>query len=144
MKLDLKKMAGVISGRDTNGPEDPRIVALNKKLAEQNLMYDPLSKTVKMIGSKGNPMKQKEMQEKMVDTMYSLNMKPEQFADIPGFKMSYQQGERVVPETGGALKELLVKEGVMQMNPKTGDVSMTEKGLEMKRKGLLSKYRMEF
>jgi len=142
MKLDLSRLASAIATK--NGPEDPRIAALNKKLAEQGLFYDEKSKSVKMIASKGNPMKQKEMQEKMVNTMFSLNMKPEQFADIPGFKRTYEQGSQVVPETGGALKELLVKEGIMSVNPKTGDFSITEKGMDMRKKGLLSKYKMEF
>jgi hypothetical protein len=37
---------------------------------------------------------------------------------------------------------MLIKQGIMAMNPKTGDVSMTEKGMAMNKKGLLSKYKI--
>lgn len=143
MKLDLKKISVAIASKSSNGSGDP-IDEVNKKLAEQGLYYDKMSKTVKMIASKGNPMNQKQMQEKMVEVVNSLNIKPERLSDIPGFSKTYQQGSQIAPETGKDLKELLVKEGIMSIDKKTGDMSITEKGIEMRKKGLLGKYKMEF
>ena len=74
----------------------------------------------------------------------SLNMSPEQMRDLPGFEKSYDRMMQQVPESGDELKEMLIKQGIMAMNPKTGDVSITQKGREMNKKGLLSKYKMEF
>jgi hypothetical protein len=145
MKLDLKRMAGAIAASAENGPGDP-IEELNKKLAAQNLYYDKASKTVKRLPDAS--MNRKNMENKVADAMYqanmkqSLNMTPEQMSDLPGFQKSYERLMQQVPETSDALKNLLVKEGIMAMNPKTGDVSITEKGIAMNKKGLLSKYKM--
>jgi len=142
MKLDLKRMAGAIAA---NG--DP-IEELNKKLAAQNLYYDKASKTVKRLPDAS--MNRKNMENKVADAMYqtnmkqSLNMSPEQMRDLPGFERSYERMMQQVPESGDALKEMLIKKGIMAMNPKTGDVSITQKGRDMNKKGLLSKYKMEF
>lgn len=145
MKLDLKRMAGAIAANAENGPGDP-IDELNKKLAAQGLYYDKASKTVKKMTDMN--VNRKNIEGKVVDAMYqagmkqSLNMTPEQMSDLPGFQKSYDRLMQQVPETGDALKNLLVKEGIMAMNPKTGDVSITEKGIAMNKKGLLSKYKM--
>jgi hypothetical protein len=144
MKLDLKRMAGAIAA---NGPGDP-IEELNKKLAAQNLYYDKVSKTVKRLPDAS--MNRKNLENKVADAMYqtnmkqSLNMSPEQMRDLPGFEKSYDRMMQQVPESGEDLKEMLIKQGIMAMNPKTGDVSMTQKGRDMNKKGLLSKYKMEF
>jgi hypothetical protein len=145
MKLDLKRMAGAIAANAENGPGDP-IDELNKKLAAQGLYYDKASKTVKKMTDMN--VNRKNIEGKVADAMYqasmkqSLNMTPEQMSDLPGFQKSYERLMQQVPETGDALKNLLVKEGIMAMNPKTGDVSITEKGIAMNKKGLLSKYKM--
>jgi hypothetical protein len=145
MKLDLKRMAGAIAASAENGPGDP-IEELNKKLAAQNLYYDKASKTVKRLPDAS--MNRKNIENKAADAMYqanmkqSLNMSPEQMRDLPGFEKSYDRMMQQVPETGDALKEMLIKQGIMAMNPKTGDVSMTEKGVAMNKKGLLSKYKI--
>jgi hypothetical protein len=145
MKLDLKRMAGAIAANAENGPGDP-IDELNKKLAAQGLYYDKASKTVKKMTDMN--VNRKNIEGKVADAMYqasmkqSLNMTPEQMSDLPGFQKSYDRLMQQVPETGDALKNLLVKEGIMAMNPKTGDVSITEKGIAMNKKGLLSKYKM--
>jgi hypothetical protein len=145
MKLDLKRMAGAIAASAENGPGDP-IEELNKKLAAQNLYYDKASKTVKRLPDAS--MNRKNIENKAADAMYqantkqSLNMSPEQMRDLPGFEKSYDRMMQQVPESGDALKEMLIKQGIMAMNPKTGDVSMTEKGMAMNKKGLLSKYKI--
>jgi hypothetical protein len=145
MKLDLKRMAGAIAANAENGPGDP-IDELNKKLAAQGLYYDKASKTVKKMTDMN--VNRKNIEGKVADAMYqasmkqSLNMTPEQMSDLPGFQKSYERLMQQVPETGDSLKNLLVKEGIMAMNPKTGDVSITEKGIAMNKKGLLSKYKM--
>ena len=147
MKLDLKKIAGAIASNGSNGPGDP-IEELNKKLAAQNLYYDKTSKTVKRLPDAS--MNRKNIEGKAAEAMYqantrqSLNISPEQMRDLPGFEKSYDRMMQQVPETGSALKSLLLKEGIMAMNPKTGDVSITQKGKDMNRRGLLSKYKMEF
>jgi DNA repair ATPase RecN len=147
MKLDLKRMAGAIAANAENGPGDP-IEELNKKLAAQNLYYDKVSKTVKRLPDAS--MNRKNIENKVADAMYqtnmkqSLNMSPEQMRDLPGFEKSYDRMMQQVPESGDELKEMLIKQGIMAMNPKTGDVSITQKGREMNKKGLLSKYKMEF
>jgi hypothetical protein len=145
MKLDLKRMAGAIAANAENGPGDP-IEELNKKLAAQNLYYDKASKTVKRLPDAS--MNRKNMENKVADAMYqasmkqSLNMSPEQMRDLPGFEKSYDRMMQQVPESGDDLKEMLIKQGIMAMNPKTGDVSMTDKGMAMNKKGLLSKYKI--
>lgn len=147
MKLDLKKMASSIAASGSNGPGDP-IEEINKKLAEQGLYYDKVSKTVKKM-TDGN-VNRKNIESKSADAMYqtatkqSLNISPEQMRDLPGFEKSYDRIMQQVPESGAALKDLLVKQGIMAMNPKTGDVSLTSKGADMNKKGLLSKYKMNF
>lgn len=146
MKLDLKRMAGAIAANAENGPGDP-IDELNKKLADQGLYFDKSSKTVKSIPGWS---KQKQIQGKANDAMYSSLMdgsvgnKLEQFADVPGFKATYDRFLRQTPETGDALKSLLIKEGIMALNPKSGDLYMTEKGADMNKKGLLTKYKLQF
>ena len=145
MKLDLKRMAGAIAANAENGPGDP-IDELNKKLAAQGLYYDKVSKTVKRMPD--GSMTRKNIENKVADATYESLMKGstgntiEQFADIPGFKATYDRFARQRPETGEALKELLIKDGVMAM--KNGDFFMTEKGRDMNRKGLLTKYKMQF
>jgi hypothetical protein len=145
MKLDLKKMASVISG--SNGPGDP-IDEINKKLAAQGLYYDKASKTVKKM-TDGN-VNRKNVESKVADAMYqaatqqSMNISPEQMRDLPGFEKSYNRIMQQVPESGSALKDMLVKQGIMEMNPMTGDIALTRKGMDMNKKGLLSKYKMQF
>lgn len=145
MKLDLKKMASAIAA--SNGPGDP-IDEINKKLAGQGLYYDKVSKTVKKM-TDGN-VNRKNIESKAADAMYqantrqSLNITPEQMRNLPGFEKSYDRLMQQVPESGAALKDLLVKQGIMAMNPKTGDVALTSKGMDMNKKGLLSKYKMNF
>lgn len=130
MKLDLKRMAGAIAANAENGPGDP-IDELNKKLAAQGLYYDKVSKSVKRMPDAN--MTRKNLENKASDAMYESVMKGsigntlEQFADVPGFRSSYDRLARQRPETGEALKELLIKEGVMAM--KNGDMLMTEKGV---------------
>lgn len=144
MKLDLKKMASAIA---TNGPGDP-IDEINKKLASQGLYYDKVSKTVKKM-TDGN-VSRKNMESKAADAMYqantrqSLNISPEQMRGLPGFEKSYDRMMQQVPESGGALQDILMKQGIMEMNPMTGDIALTKKGMDMNKKGLLSKYKMQF
>lgn len=144
MKLDLKKMASAIAA---NGPGDP-IDEINKKLAGQGLYYDKASKTVKKM-SDGN-VSRKNMESKAADAMYqantrqSLNISPEQMRGLPGFEKSYNRMMQQVPESGGALQDMLMKQGIMEMNPMTGDIALTKKGMDMNKKGLLSKYKMQF
>lgn len=144
MKLDLKKMASAIAA---NGPGDP-IDEINKKLAGQGLYYDKASKTVKKM-SDGN-VSRKDMESKAADAMYqantrqSLNISPEQMRGLPGFEKSYNRMMQQVPESGGALQDMLMKQGIMEMNPMTGDIALTKKGMDMNKKGLLSKYKMQF
>jgi hypothetical protein len=143
MKLDLKKMASAIAG--SNG--DP-IDEINKKLAAQGLYYDKASKTVKKM-TDGN-VSRKNVESKVADAMYqantrqSLNISPEQMRDLPGFEKSYERMMQQVPESGGALQNMLMKQGIMEMNPMTGDIALTKKGMDMNKKGLLSKYKMQF
>ena len=147
MKLDLKKMASAIAANGSNGPGDP-IDEINKKLAGQGLYYDKVSKTVKRM-TDGN-VNRKNIEGKAADAMYqantmqSLNITPEQMRDLPGFEKSYDRLMQQVPESGAALKDLLVKQGIMAMNPMTGDVALTSKGMDMNKKGLLSKYKLNF
>lgn len=144
MKLDLKKMASAIAA---NGPGDP-IDEINKKLASQGLYYDKASKTVKKM-TDGN-VSRKNMESKAADAMYqantrqSLNISPEQMRGLPGFEKSYDRMMQQVPESGGALQDMLMKQGIMEMNPMTGDIALTKKGMDMNKKGLLSKYKMQF
>lgn len=144
MKLDLKKMASAIAA---NGPGDP-IDEINKKLAGQGLYYDKASKTVKKM-SDGN-VNRKNIESKAADAMYqsvtkqSMNISPEEMRDLPGFQKSYDRLMQQVPESGSALKEMLLKKGIMEMNPMTGDVALTKRGMDMNKKGLLSKYKMQF
>lgn len=144
MKLDLKKMASAIAA---NGPGDP-IDEINKKLAAQGLYYDKASKTVKKMAD-GN-VNRKNIESKVADAMYqantrqSLNISPEQMRDLPGFEKSYNRMMQQVPESGGALQDVLMKQGIMEMNPMTGDIALTKKGMDMNKKGLLSKYKMQF
>lgn len=145
MKLDLKKMASAIAS--SNGPGDP-IDEINKKLAEQGLYYDKASKTVKKM-TDGN-VSRKNIESKAADAMYqavtkqSMNISPEEMRDLPGFQKSYDRLMQQVPESGSALKEMLLKKGIMEMNPMTGDVALTKRGMDMNKKGLLSKYKMQF
>jgi len=147
MKLDLKKIAGAIASNGSSGPGDP-IEELNKKLAAQNLYYDKASKTVKRLPDAG--MNRKNIEGKAAEAMYqantrqSLNISPEQMRDLPGFEKSYDRMMEQVPESGDALKAMLIKQGIMAINPKSGDTSLTQKGKDMNKKGLLSKYKMEF
>ena len=144
MKLDLKKMASAIAA---NGPGDP-IDEINKKLASQGLYYDKASKTVKKM-TDGN-VSRKNVESKAADAMYqantrqSLNISPEQMRGLPGFEKSYDRMMQQVPESGGALQDMLMKQGIMEMNPMTGDIALTKKGMDMNKKGLLSKYKMQF
>ena len=144
MKLDLKKMASAIAA---NGPGDP-IEEINKKLASQGLYYDKASKTVKKM-TDGN-VSRKNIESKAADAMYqantrqSLNISPEQMRGLPGFEKSYDRMMQQVPESGGALQDMLMKQGIMEMNPMTGDIALTKKGMDMNKKGLLSKYKMQF
>ena len=144
MKLDLKKMASAIAA---NGPGDP-IDEINKKLASQGLYYDKASKTVKKM-TDGN-VSRKNIESKVADAMYqantrqSLNISPEQMRGLPGFEKSYDRMMQQVPESGGALQDMLMKQGIMEMNPMTGDIALTKKGMDMNKKGLLSKYKMQF
>lgn len=147
MKLDLKKMASAIAASGSNGPGDP-IDEINKKLAAQGLYYDKVSKTVKKM-TDGN-VNRKNIESKVADAMYqantnqSLNISPEQMRDLPGFEKSYNRMMQQVPESGAALQDVLMKQGIMEMNPMTGDIALTKKGMDMNKKGLLSKYKMQF
>jgi len=92
MKLDLKRMAGAIASNGSNGPGDP-IDELNKKLADQGLYYDKVSKTVKKMTDMN--VNRKNIEGKAAEAMYqantrqSLNISPEQMRDLPGFEKSY-------------------------------------------------------
>lgn len=147
MKLDLKKMASAIAASESNGPGDP-IDEINKKLAAQGLYYDKASKTVKKM-TDGN-VNRRNIESKVADAMYQANtsqspsISPEQMRDLPGFEKSYNRMMQQVPESGAALQDMLMKQGIMEMNPMTGDIALTKKGMDMNKKGLLSKYKMQF
>lgn len=148
MKLDLKKMASAIAANGSSGPGDP-IEEINKKLAGQGLYFDKSSKTVKAIPgwTKMNYMQSQANDARYESTMNSQkdsNLTAEQLAKLPGFEKTYERFMRQAPETGEALKTLLVKEGIMGINPKSGDFFMTDKGMDMNRKGMLTKYKMNF
>lgn len=137
MKLDLARLMNAIASKG-EGPGKPASSAIKALKSLQDK---------KKIDALKSPEMEDDDEMEGVVTERTLDPKAFQLAvegARSGFvspkQMTYEEGGRMRPESGDALKQLLVKEGIFQ--EKDGDFFMTPKGQKMKAAGQLKQYRL--
>lgn len=140
MKLNIKRISEVIKSKENGpGPEDP-LAKLKEALAKQGLEYDVKTKAVRPINP-NKPISKSDMEKAFVDILQSSNITPEAFQGMYQKQSSMRKFEDTIPETGDALKSRLVSEGIFTVN-KDGDFMPTQKYEQLKKQGMLWKYRL--
>jgi hypothetical protein len=140
MKLDVKRITEVLKSKSNGpGPEDP-LKKLKEALAKQGLEYDAKTKAVRPINP-NKPVTKSDVEKTFVDTLQSFNMTPEAFQSMYQKQSSMRKFEDMIPETGDDLKKRLVAEGIFSIN-KDGDFMPTQKYEQLKKQGMLWKYRL--
>lgn len=140
MKLDLGRMLSAIAvsnggpqmGKPSPSPINMAVKKFAKKLVKNKMAEDEEGDDEKEIVT------EKKLRPIATEVMMSAQKGPEK--QMRPSQTTYAEGESIVPQSGEKLKKLLISEGIMM--EKDGDLFMTQKGEEMKKKGLLKKYKI--
>ena len=140
MKLDLGRMLSAIAvskgGPQMGKPSPSQMSVAVKKLAQK--MVEEKMAEDEEEDDEEEIVTEKKMMPVAMEVMMSAQKGPEK--QMRPSQTTYAEGESIVPQSGEELKKLLISEGIMM--EKDGDYYMTPKGMEMKKKGLLKKYKM--
>lgn len=139
MKLDLGRMLSAIAvsnggpqmGKPSPSPVNMAIKKFAKKLVKNKMAEEE-------DGDEEEIVTEKKMRPVAMEVMMSAQKGPEK--QMRPSQTTYAEGASIVPQSGKELKKLLISEGIMM--EKDGDLFMTPKGQDMKKKGLLKKYKI--